>query len=309
MPSLLRPNYPPQAVEIGDGYASAVRFQRRRSRPRLVQWHGVDLPRRKAESEGLGEFLLLDDELRHPLEELIAGMDRFRKVSLALPDTAVRSFFLEIENPIASARELRDMILFKITKLAPISVEGTALTYQRLRPRNGGGDHYLAQITSRRLITGYENFFAAKGIQLGLVESSTLASANLFEHQLAKGPLDYALLRVDRAHFNIALFRDGMLTFARTRVHASETGMAQAVAGEMRTLNLFAQDKLGSTGIQIVYVHGPGAAVESADLLESKDFPSRLLTLDLVVEIPGDLHVREAAQGALVAAAGAALRR
>jgi Tfp pilus assembly PilM family ATPase len=306
----LRPKYPPVAVEIGDGYASAVKVQRRRSHPRLLHWHGIDLPYRRAEAEGLGDSLVLDDELRPRFEELIAELGRIKMISIAFPDTAVRTFFLEIENRITSARELREMILFKISKLAPISIEGTALSYQRLRPRDGGGDHYLALLASRRLISSYEDFLARKGIHLGLIESSSLAAANLFESLLSREFGDCALLRIEDNHFNVALFRDGMLIFSRTRIRSKEEDVGRGVTAEMRTLSLFAQDKLGSQGIRMVYVYGPGdAPLNSVAALEAKGFAARRLSLDDIVEVPAELRRQPGEQGALAAAAGSALRR
>lgn len=306
----VRPKYPPVALEIGDGYATAVRVQRRGGRSRVLYWHRVALPRRESEAEGLGEALMLDDELRLPLEDLIMELGKTKAISLALPDTAVRTFFLEIENHIKSDRELRKMILFKITKLAPISVEGTALSYQRLRPREGGGDHYLALLASRKVTASYEQFFAKRGIHLGLVESSSLAAANLFEPVLRRELGDYALLRVELGHFSAALFRDGLLTFSRTRIGSAGESIADSITAEMRTLSLFAQDKLGSSGIERVFVYGPGDSVgQAADLLESRGFPARVLALDEVADVPSDLLNRIYEQGSLVAAAGSALRR
>ena len=323
MPSLsLRPSYPPVALEIGEGYATAVRFRRRKDENRLAQWHQVELPERAREAEQAGESLVPDAEMEAALAELAGRLGRVRRLSLALPDTAVRSFYLEVENPAASGRELREMILFKIRKLSPVRPEAAAVAYRRLRASRDGGARYLAQLTSRRMTRGFESFFERRGAHLGLIETASAAVADLFAPALAEEAGDFALVRIESGHFSVSVFRRGALAFSRTRAGGAGAVTPDAVAHELRTLNLYAQDKLGSAGLAAAFVHGPGAAAaEICARLESEGkggdggqgggegFAARRLLLEDAVDVPPELLGRPDEQGKLAAAVGAATRR
>jgi len=300
----LRAKYPPVAVEIGEGYATAVRVQRGGGRLRLAEWNRVELPLRRASAGDIGGEIELDDDVRLRLGDLLEPLGRLRRLSLVIPDSAVRSFFVELENPAAGGKELRDMITFKLSKLVPINLDGAALAYQRLRARENGGAHYLAILTSRRISGAYEDFFEARGTHVGLIETAFLASANLFAPVLEAESGDFALLRIGVNYFSLALFLDGKLAFSRTRRRTSGS-----IPYELRTLNLFAQDKLGSDGFRKVYLQGPGAsdgAVEAA--LEDAGFNPRRLDLEEVADLPPSLRDRMEEQGTLLAAVGAAGR-
>lgn len=305
----LRPSYPPVALEIGEGYATAVRFRRRKEENKLVEWHQAELPPR-AREEQVGEGLVPDEEMQSALAELVGRLGRVKRLSLALPDTAVRSFYLEVENPAAAGRELREMILFKIRKLSPIRPEAAAIAYRRLRASPDGGARYLAQLTSRRMTRGLESFFERRGIHLGLIETASVAAAELFAPALAEEAGDFAMVRVEREHFSVSVFRQGALAFSRTRAGGAGAVTPDAVAHEVRTLNLYSQDKLGSAGMSAAFVHGPGAAAaEVCEKLEAEDFAARRLLLEDAVDVPPELLGRPDEQGKLAAAVGAATRR
>lgn len=306
----LRPNYPPIAVEIGEGYATALRLQKRGPVAKLVEWERVDLPVRQAPDESLGGAFTLDEQFRIALEDLLERFGKIRRLSLVIPDIAVRSFFIELENPAGTRKELRDMILFKIKKLTPVNLEGVTLAYQRLRSRNSGGEHYLAVLASKRLTGGYGRFFEGRGIHLGLVENASIASVNLFEPILeeAAGEGDLATLRIGSSHFTVGLFRNGALAFSRTRLFSPED-REHSIEHEVRTLGLYAQDKLESPGISNVFILCTGADEVVSDSLSRAGFNTRTLMLEDVVSLPSSVLDQPELQGMLTAAAGAAARR
>jgi Tfp pilus assembly PilM family ATPase len=302
----LQPKFPHVAIEIGEGYASAVRLQRGRSRPSIAEWFRIDFPARPAEPEDIGGALLLDDDLRIRLRDLAEKLGRVRRLSLVLPDAAVRTFFLELENPSATGKELHDMVRFKLSRLVPINLDGAALAYQRLQT-GSGAVNFLALLTSRRMISGFEDFFRARGTHLGLIETASLAAANLLTPSLPEA-VNFTLVRVGLKHFTIALFLGGQLAFGRTR-RLDSPQAAATIQQELRTISLFAQDKLGSAGVQKVYLHGPGLSDNgfSASLAKA-GFDAHELDLEDFIDLTPDLRGRLDDQGTILAAAGAATR-
>ena len=301
----LRPKYPHTAIEIGEGYATGVRLQRSGGRLRLAAWKRVELPLRTASEDDVGGELSLDDDFRLRLGDLLEPIGHPKRLSLVLPDSAVRSFFVELENPPSGDRELRNMILFKLSKLTPVNLEGAAIAYQRLG-HSEGGIRYLAMITSRKITNSYEDFFESHGTRVGLIETASLAATNLFAKAFEESGGDFALFRVARGYFTAALFLGGELAFGRTRRGGF---VASAVAKEARTLTLFAQDKLESTGFSRVYLNGPAATdAEIPAELERAGFQAAFLDLEDVMDLPPLLRGSHAEQGTLIAATGAAGR-
>lgn len=301
----LRPKYPHTAIEIGNGYASAVRMHRAGGRLRLAAWKRIELPSRTVSEDDVGGELALDDDIRLRLGDLLEPIGHPKRLSIVLPDSAVRSFFVELENPPSGDRELRDMILFKLSKLTPVNLEGAAIAYQRLG-QSEEGIRYLAMITSRKITNAYEDFFESQGIRVGLIETASLAAINLFAGHFRESGGDFAIFRVAGGYFTAALFLGGELAFGRTRRGAIS---AAAVAKEARTLTLFAQDKLESEGFSRVYLNGPLATeAEIPAELERAGFEAALLDLEEVVDLPPLLRGSRDEQGTLIAAAGAAGR-
>ncbi len=301
-----RTKYPPVSIEIGDGYASAVRLQRSKGDMSLAEWHRVNFPFRSVEGDDLGAELLLDDDMRLRLGDLADTLGRVKRLSLVLPDTAVRTFFLELENPAATGKELVDMIRFKLSRLVPINLEAAVLAYHRL-PGSSGGANYLAVLTSKRMTAGLEDFFSSRGTRLGLIESASLAAANLASPTLENAG-DSAVVRVALHYFTINLFLGGELAFGRTRHFAPEQSQTM-ITHELRTLNLFAQDKLGSEGLKAIYLYGPGIKGNGLlTMLTEAGFDAYALELEKFAELPADLRNRPEDQGTVLAAVGAAGR-
>ncbi|HUX06770.1 MAG TPA: hypothetical protein VMX35_05595 [Acidobacteriota bacterium] len=302
----LRTKYPPASIEIGDGYASAVRLQRSKSELSLAEWHRADFPFRSVKGDDLGAELLLDDDMRLRLGDLADRLGRVKRLSLVLPDTAVRTLFLELENPAATGKELDDMIRFKLSRLVPINLDAATLAYHRL-PEHSGGANYLAVLTSKRMTVGLEEFFSSRGTHLGLIESASLAAVNLASQTLESAG-DSAIVRVALHYFTINLFLGGELSFGRTRRFAPEQSQT-LILQELRTLNLFAQDKLGSEGLRAVFLYGPGFQSNGImTMLNGAGFDARALDLEEFAELPADLRGRPQDQGTVLAAVGAACR-
>lgn len=310
----LRAVTPPVAIEIGEGYASAVRVNRKGAGIELAAYKLVKLPEVKRSGDRQWSGFTMDERFAPAIEELLDWIGKTKRISIAMPDLASRTFFLEIENQGVSGNELRDIILFKIQKFAPISGEGTALAYKLLRPRTGGGGHYLAVITSRSLTSSYERFFSAKGAHLGRIETASLTSLDLFFpyiRRVAGGKGDFVIIRIANGYFTVSLFNHySELTFSRTRTTLSAQESPSQIAHEIKTLSLFSQDKLGGSTVDTAFLYGPGESVEETkELLERSGITAQTLSLGDVVDVPNELLYQPDDEGRVVAAVAVASRR
>lgn len=305
---------PPVAMEIGEGYASAVRVNRKGSGIELAGYKLVKLPEIKRSGDRQWSGFIMDERFVPAMEELLDWIGKAKRISIAMPDLASRTFFLEIENPGVSGMELRDIILFKIQKFAPISGEGTALAYKQLRPRAGGGGHYLAVITSRSLTSSYERFFSTRGTHLGRIETASLVSLDLFFpyiRKIADGRGDFVIIRIANGHFTVALFNHLFeLTFCRTRTAQSTQELPGQITHEIKTLSLFSQDKLGGSTVNTAFLYGPGESIEETkELLSQSGSSVSTLSLGDVADLPNELLYRPEDEGRIVAAVAVAARR
>lgn len=307
----LRAKNPPVAIEIGEGYAAAVRMQGKGAEAALQDYRIVPLPFRRREGDSLWADFKLDERFQEGIDELIGWLDRPRRLAVSLPDTATKVFFLEIENDGGSPRELRNVILFKIQKFAPISSENTSLAFRKLKPRAGGGGHYLAVISSRSLTGSYERYLSQSGTHVGNIETASLAAISLLGPKIASEDHhgNFVLVRMENLHFTASAFNGGKLVFSRTRIAQEPERMAATAAHELRVLSLFTEDQLRGSAFATAYFYGPGGRIDEAvEATRAMGWQAEMLDLGGIIDVPGELLQRPSDAGKLVVAAALAAR-
>lgn len=305
----LKAKNPPVCLEIGEGYASAVKIQNRGSNCSLVDYHQIRLPFRAEQEKRDWNDFRMDENFQEGIKDMMDWLGKTKKLSLVLPDSATRSFMLEIENEGANQKELRDIIMFKIQKFAPISSEGTSLAYKKLTARKGDHANYLALISSKTVTGTWERFFAQAGTHIGRIETASLAVVDRFASVLS-GEEDCAMVRVGSRYFTVTIFHNNKLSFARSRFFNSSAAASSAVLRELNTLNLFVKDKLGHDGFEKVFIYGPGEGIDDTEnLLTQSNYGVETLSLTKVMDVPNQLLHRPMDEGRIIAAASVASRR
>lgn len=305
----LKAKNPPVCLEIGEGYASAVRIQSRGGSNSLADYHQIKLPFRPDQEKRDWNDFRMDERFQEGINEMMDWLGKTKKLSLVLPDSATRSFILELENEGANQKELRDIILFKIQKFAPISSEATSLAYKKLIAGREDNPHYLALISSKTVTGSWERYFAQAGTQIGRIETASMAVIDQFSHVLAHAG-NCALLRVGSRYFTVAIFQNSKLIFTRTRFFNDYAEAPAAITKELSTLNLFVKDKLNFDGFDKVFVYGPGETIDDVEsTLSHSNFQVETLSLTKVMDVPNQLLHRPLDEGRIIAAASVAARR
>lgn len=306
-----RAKNPPVALEIGEGYAAAVKMQGKGADATLQDYRIVHLPFRRRDDESLWADFKLDERFQEGIDELIEWLEKPKRLAISLPDTATKTFVLEIENDGGSHRELRNVILFKIQKFAPLSSENTSLAYHKLKPRVGGGGHYLAVISSRSLTGSYERYIGQSGTHVGSIETASLASISLLGPKIASASHNgnFAIVRMENLHFTASVFNNGGLVFSRTRVATEPERMASTMAHELKVLSLFTEDQLKGSAFESAYFYGPSGRIDEAvDATSTMGWLAEMLDLGSIIDVPSELLHRPTDSGKLVAAAALAAR-
>jgi hypothetical protein len=249
-------NYPNAALEIGIGYTAAVKMQNRNGKWQLQDYNLEPLPQPRNQTDAWGEFTL-DERFQDAIDRQLEWLANCKKISLILPDQATKTFFLDVEEDSKNRNELRDIILFKIQRITPISAESTAVAYQKLRDLESGGQ-YLALVSSKHLTRSYEKYFAQRGIQIGNIETASLAATSLLLPELEKKSGDFTLVRLDDGSFTISVYNGQQLVFVKSRICRENEEIATALPSELRTISLFIEDKLKGSPVSDHYLFGPG---------------------------------------------------
>ena len=264
------------------------------------------MPEPRNQTDAWGEFTL-DERFQDGVDALLEWLGNSKKISLILPDLATKIFFLDVEDDTNNKNELRDSILFKIQRITPISADSTAVAYQKLRDIDGGGQ-YLALITSKHLARSYEKYLGQRGIQIGNIETASLATTSLLLPSLSQNSDDFNMVRLDDNSFTISVFNDKQLVFVKSRICRENENLAAALTSELKTISLFIEDKLNGSPATDHFIYGPGSS-DAADLVGTNLAGALVKQIDLHDLIGFSSQIDEmATEGKLISAIAAASR-
>ena len=161
---------------------------------------------------------------------LLSGLPR--PVTLVLPDLAVRSTVLQLEQVPANNQELEALIRWRLGQEQRVPLTGTTLRWQVFPPRHAktGAHMVLVIAVQERILAEYEAACEAVGL---LPREVTVSSFRLFDLWLkAAGGArclnrDLAWITVLDGGLTCLIFHDGRPVFFRTKFVASDTGQTQ----------------------------------------------------------------------------------
>ncbi|HEX6773469.1 MAG TPA: hypothetical protein VF126_15665 [Acidobacteriaceae bacterium] len=196
--------------------------------------------------------------------------ERAKKVTVVVPDAAVRVLLLDFDTLPAKAVDVLPILRFRLRKLVHFDVEDAAISWQVL-PKNG--DEPVVRTVVAVMPAGvraeYEDAVREAGYEPGAVLSSSLAA-------LAAVSGDDPVLVVNRNAncITTAIARGPQLLLFRTidlgESGNGEAGETQTVAELQQTVSVamaYYEDTLSSTA-HTIYSVGPGGAAELERLLE-----------------------------------------
>jgi type IV pilus assembly protein PilM len=196
--------------------------------------------------------------------------ERAKKVTVVVPDAAVRVLLLDFDTLPAKAVDVLPILRFRLRKLVHFDVEDAAISWQVL-PKNG--DEPVVRTVVAVMPAGvraeYEDAVREAGYEPGAVLSSSLAA-------LAAVSGDDPVLVVNRNAncITTAIARGPQLLLFRTidlgESGNGEAGETQTVAELQQTVSVamaYYEDTLSSTA-HTIYSVGQGGAAELERLLE-----------------------------------------
>jgi len=227
---------------------------------------------------GLAETNLTDQAmvvaaLQKALDEVSA---REKRLTLVVPDAAVRVLMLEFDALPAKVQEAMPIVRFRLRKLMQFEVDDAAVSYQVMGQKQGQ-THVLVTVMPGVVRAEYESAVRAAGYEPGVVLPSTLAA-------LAALMTGEAALVVNRNGLSLTTAitsGDELLLHRTLELPVNEELHHEELAQSVSVARAYFEDTLNATP-EVLYCVGPGGAEEFLRVLGGAAEEDGLRVRDLV---------------------------
>lgn len=252
---LVEPSAPEVALEFSSiGIVGArVETERGRSTLRAIAFEPLSEGALTPALEGSG--LLRKEEIRDAMKRVLsriaatAGM----RAALVVPDIAARFRLFAAEEIEGEEKNRESVVAFRMRKLLPFAAAETRVV--SAWPKSTGGST-LAIGMSTTVLAGYEQVVTAFGLDLGLIETSSMA---LSRRAPAQG--DVFLIRHDPTWLALTLMRNGWPVSIRLFDSAIARNPAE-IRREIASTAVFWGDRLGGTLLSDAWIQAQDANFE-----------------------------------------------
>jgi type IV pilus assembly protein PilM len=234
--------------------------------------------------------------LRQALDQVV---ERDRKLTLVIPDAAVRVLLLDFDSLPEKTAEVLPIIRFRLRKLLPFEVDDAAISYQ-VMTRQDEQVRALVAVTPREILSEYERVVREAGYEPGAVLPSTLCALAAIADDT-----DALVINQNSACITTAITRQNEVLLHRTLELPENAGndipdIQQAVSVAIA----YFEDSL-SVPLESLFYVGPGGASAFDVLLNQHDSGAPLVRVRNLVEPPEVGGVSPVPVGILAGVTGA----
>jgi hypothetical protein len=159
---------------------------------------------------------------------------------VALPDATARTLVVALESKPSNARELNEVIEWKLERLVSVPPKELRTARQKLRPV-AGEDRYLITVSRNEVLAQYESLFADLGWKAGLILPRHLGEAQWLMWDDSAG--DKMLVTAHQSGFTSLIVRNGEPALVRTFVCERDS-----IPDELHRFTLYYRDRLVDGG-------------------------------------------------------------
>jgi len=216
--------------------------------------------------------------LRQALDQVV---ERDRKVTLVIPDAAVRVLLLDFDSLPEKTSEALPIIRFRLRKLLPFEVDEAAVSYQ-VMTREDAQVRALVAVTPREVLAEYEGVVREAGYEPGAVLPSTLCAIAAIPDNT-----DALVINQSSACITTAITRQNEVLLHRILELPEDsdndiTDIQQAVSVAIA----YFEDSLRVPPESLFYV-GPGGAVAFGNILAQPESGAPNIRIRDLIEPPG----------------------
>lgn len=269
--SVLRPAYPPVAIQLDRESLSIVRLKRKpRGLPLFEAYQSSSIPPESVPASIFEARAEVDLDLPQIMQELFEKSGtKPGRVSLVIPDNLAKISLLTLPERPGSRKHLDALVKSLMRRAVPFKIEDASLSYQVL-PTEGQGVTLLVSVVRRAFIEQYEKALESLGAQTGLVDLSTPNLINLARGQIREAGAsggDVALLNVTSNYFSLAIVRKERMIFFRCKTYAvtdqPTSGANGVLSREVANSFGYYKEKLSGEGVTSVLVRSLSVPMEA----------------------------------------------
>jgi hypothetical protein len=223
-----------------------------------------------------------------------AGLAGQKRWSLVIPQSACRTFILDLEQAPPHKKELAQMIEWKVERFVGLAASELTIAVQALRSA-GPSPRFFVVVARSEVISSYESACSELGLRVGYVVPANVAEAGWLLMKAGEG--DAMLVSLENDLLSMVFARAGDLLATRT-----VTCSPGAVIDEVHRTLVYYQDKLsgnrgaeepgsegaGEPGTPSTTLQAPGSALQA---------PNGSHQLKLVVLINHNVEREESGTG------------
>lgn len=289
--SWLRPRYPLVGIELREEAVLAVRLQKKGTGYRIASHARRSLApgvfSASLMNPGVGDEAALSKAIGDVLRQI--GAENAGRVSVTLPDSAVRVFMIDLQEMPAARAQADEIVRFRIRKSIPFRPEEMRLSWDVLGTSDDGRVQILVALAPDRAVRPVEDVLERAGLRCGLIDLATFDVFNVLrltgslapapapasvpapaegaETPPAAGGRDVGLLNATPGYFSMMILRNGQLIFYRSKsyhVQGSFQGeeSLRVVGRELRSTLGYYEEHLLGEGIRNMYVRVTGIEPE-----------------------------------------------
>ncbi len=159
-------------------------------------------------------------------------------VSLLIPETSTKVFFLNFDSLPSKKEEVKELILWRVKKQIPFPEEGVRLAWQSFKSANG--IKAIVSLANEKVISQYESFLSEFKLNVGVIESPIFTLFNLVQEE-SKG--NHLLIDIEMSYLTLLGFTPSGFLIHRTK--AISCIEKEEILREIDHTLKFLRDKLG----------------------------------------------------------------
>lgn len=242
------------------------------------------------------------------LRQALDAVGRPRRVAVAIPDVVSRLTIVRLETVPEKVLERDQLLRWHVRKAAPFDVDAAQVSIAPGRALPDGAREFIVAVARRDIVEEYENVCAACSAHAGVVDLASSALLHVAGADARRAGGDWMLVHLAGAYASLAIVRQDVPIFFRTRGPDAEGSLADTV----HQAAMYFEDRLGGERLGALVVAGAaddedaGRALETAVgarwgvRVERLEFPASVQLADRIGVTP-DVVARYAAAAGVVA--------
>jgi Tfp pilus assembly PilM family ATPase len=243
------------------------------------------------------------------VRQVLEAVGRPRRVALALPDVVARLAVVRLDTVPARAEEREQLLRWHVRKAAPFDSEAAQVSASPGRRLEDGAQEFIVALARRDVIGEYEAVCAEASAHAGVVDLATSSLVHVAGLESRRQDGDWMLVHLGADYVTLAIVRDRIPIFFRTRGTETDGALADTV----HQAAMYYEDRLAGQTLAAVVVVDPSdteAALRTVEATVADRWRVGVERLDVssIIQLADRIAMPPDVSARLAPAAGLVLR-